>query len=199
MTIDHFIDDDGNELDNPYGGADSVWNFHVWNETWMKRNDLPDGDIYDGWQACDATPQESSNGMSQCGPCPVTAIKSGKIFVGFDTGFLYSEVNADECYWHQSRTGEVELVKRDTKSIGHKISTKAVGTWLRHDVTHNYKNEEGSEAERQSHERAYAHGARSVYHQNHIWERDSKDLDVEISVSLIVVEKISKYFDYFNF
>ena len=35
-------------------------NFHVWNESWFKRYDLPDG--YDGWQAHDGTPQELSEG-----------------------------------------------------------------------------------------------------------------------------------------
>lgn len=37
-------------------------NFHVWNESWFRRPDLPDG--YDGWQAHDATPQEISEGDS---------------------------------------------------------------------------------------------------------------------------------------
>jgi transglutaminase 1 len=40
--------------------SDSVWNFHVWNDVWMARPDLPKG--YDGWQVIDATPQESSDG-----------------------------------------------------------------------------------------------------------------------------------------
>ena len=35
-------------------------NFHVWNESWFKRPDLPGG--HDGWQAHDATPQETSEG-----------------------------------------------------------------------------------------------------------------------------------------
>ena len=35
-------------------------NFHVWNEGWFKRPDLPDGN--DGWQVFDATPQERSDG-----------------------------------------------------------------------------------------------------------------------------------------
>lgn len=35
-------------------------NFHVWNECWMVRQDLPPG--YDGWQVLDATPQEQSGG-----------------------------------------------------------------------------------------------------------------------------------------
>lgn len=41
--------------------SDSVWNFHVWNEAWMRRPDL--GSEYDGWQAIDATPQELSDDM----------------------------------------------------------------------------------------------------------------------------------------
>ena len=40
--------------------TDSVWNFHVWNEVWMTRPDLQAG--YGGWQAIDATPQETSEG-----------------------------------------------------------------------------------------------------------------------------------------
>ena len=35
-------------------------NFHVWNEAWFARHDLPHGN--DGWQAFDSTPQESSEG-----------------------------------------------------------------------------------------------------------------------------------------
>ena len=38
-------------------------NFHVWNDVWMSRPDLPKG--YGGWQAIDATPQETSEGILQ--------------------------------------------------------------------------------------------------------------------------------------
>ena len=41
------------------GHNDSIWNFHVWNEVFMARPDLPKG--YGGWQAIDATPQEVSD------------------------------------------------------------------------------------------------------------------------------------------
>ena len=34
----------------------SCRNFHVWNEAWFKRPDLPDG--YDGWQVIDCCPQD---------------------------------------------------------------------------------------------------------------------------------------------
>ena len=58
-TIDYHWSEDDKPLrdDN-----DSVWNFHVWNEGWFQRPDLPPGN--DGWQAFDATPQESSGGES---------------------------------------------------------------------------------------------------------------------------------------
>ena len=35
-------------------------NFHVWNDVWMARPDLPPG--MGGWQAIDGTPQEESRG-----------------------------------------------------------------------------------------------------------------------------------------
>ena len=47
-------------------GDDSIWNFHVWNEVYMARPDLPAG--YGGWQVIDATPQEASDSKNaQCG------------------------------------------------------------------------------------------------------------------------------------
>ena len=47
-----------NDIDSDYYGSDSIWNFHVWNEVYMARPDLPSG--FGGWQAIDATPQEAS-------------------------------------------------------------------------------------------------------------------------------------------
>ena len=52
--------------------SDSVWNFHVWNEVWLKgTGHWPEK--YAGWAAVDATPQEESLGMMQCGPAPLKA------------------------------------------------------------------------------------------------------------------------------
>ena len=42
---------------------ESIWNFHVWTEVWLARNDLKVS-TYDGWQVIDATPQEKSEGIS---------------------------------------------------------------------------------------------------------------------------------------
>lgn len=75
-------------------------NFHVWNESFYRRLDLPDG--YDGWQAHDATPQELSEGVMRCGPAPLKAIKEGHVYLNFDTGFIFSEVNGDKIEWEVS-------------------------------------------------------------------------------------------------
>ena len=42
MTIDKFVDENGEESDLLSTG-DSIWNFHVWNEGWFRRPDLPKG------------------------------------------------------------------------------------------------------------------------------------------------------------
>lgn len=86
-----------------------MWNFHVWNEVWAQRPDLPPG--YDGWQAVDATPQERSQGLPsypmrpirygrqdaetgryQCGPMPVAAVRRGEVEVPYDGWFIFGEV-----------------------------------------------------------------------------------------------------------
>ncbi|KAK7497706.1 hypothetical protein BaRGS_00011101, partial [Batillaria attramentaria] len=94
-TIDKYFTVTDDELRSM--SRDSIWNFHVWNEVWLLRPDLPKG--YDGWHCIDATPQEQSLGMFQCGPCPLAAVKKGEIHIGYDTGFVFSEVNAEVVHW----------------------------------------------------------------------------------------------------
>ena len=62
LTVDKFFSKNGKKIEKEkreYGIHDSIWNFHVWNEVFMARPDLPRG--YGGWQAIDATPQEVSD------------------------------------------------------------------------------------------------------------------------------------------
>ncbi|XP_067652853.1 protein-glutamine gamma-glutamyltransferase 4-like [Haliotis asinina] len=147
---------------------DSVWNFHVWNEVWMSRPDLvtceEEEGLYDGWQVIDATPQEASDGVFQCGPCPVAAVKEGRIHVGYDTAFVFAEVNGDRVEWlvNRSKTKFIQLSRRKN-AIGKSISTHAP-TGLpfnkeekkseRLDITHEYKHKEGSKEERAAVRRA---------------------------------------------
>ncbi|XP_029466689.1 protein-glutamine gamma-glutamyltransferase E-like [Rhinatrema bivittatum] len=151
LTIDEYYDYSGQptELSN-----DSIWNFHVWNEAWFARKDL--GSSFDGWQVLDATPQEISKGIYCCGPTSVSAIKEGHVDLDYDTPFVYSEVNADRAIWICYSNKKPERVHSDTRTVGQCISTKAVGSFDRVDVTNNYKYAEGSDKERKVHEKAYA-------------------------------------------
>ncbi|NXX20584.1 TGM4 glutamyltransferase, partial [Podargus strigoides] len=153
LTIDVYLNELGEKLERM--SIDSIWNFHVWNDVWMKRMDLPTG--FDGWQAIDATPQEQSQGLFQCGPCPLKAVKYGDVYLPFDGKFVYAEVNADKVYWVLRKVnGKDKFIKMgtETRGIGVNISTKAVGEDKREDITWEYKFPEGSKEERQSMEKA---------------------------------------------
>ncbi|TNN42717.1 Protein-glutamine gamma-glutamyltransferase 2 [Liparis tanakae] len=127
---------------------DSVWNFHVWVEAWMRRPDLDEDGKYDGWQVLDPTPQEKSEGIYCCGPTPVTAVLNGQTDLKYDTPFVYAEVNADCIDWLEKADGTKKKIYSDTKRVGQNISTKAVGSNKRNDITSSYKHKEGSDKER---------------------------------------------------
>ena len=111
LTIDCFIDAEGKELKNMR--SDSVWNFHVWNEVWMKRMDL--GSTICGWQAIDATPQEASDGAYRCGPASIDAVKNGEVLKPYDNQFLFAEVNADKVFWkYEGPSKPLKLVAKNT-------------------------------------------------------------------------------------
>uniref|UniRef100_A0A8C6S4U6 Protein-glutamine gamma-glutamyltransferase 2 n=1 Tax=Neogobius melanostomus TaxID=47308 RepID=A0A8C6S4U6_9GOBI len=131
---------------------DSIWNFHVWVDSWMARRDL--APKYNGWQASDPTPQENSEGVFCCGPAPVKAIKEGDLTMKYDTPFIFAEVNADVVEKVQLPNGNVVEISSSTKRVGKCISTKSVGSNRRHDITHKYKYTEGSEDERRVYEKA---------------------------------------------
>ncbi|XP_041639552.1 protein-glutamine gamma-glutamyltransferase 5-like [Cheilinus undulatus] len=147
LTIDKFYDEEGNLLLQ----SDSVWNFHVWTEGWMKRHDKEE---YGGWQVLDPTPQELSDGVYCCGPSPKLAILKGHTDVDYDTSFVYAEVNADCNDWLVKDDGTCEKMETDTDRVGQRISTKAVGSDEREDLTLTYKPQEGTYKERISFVRA---------------------------------------------
>lgn len=175
MTIDFHFDEEGNPLDDL---NDSVWNFHVWNESWFKRPDLPDG--HDGWQAHDATPQETSEGVFRCGPASVNAVKKGEVYLPYDTGFIFAEVNGDRVYWQvDDADGSMIAYNKDTHSIGKYISTKAPGSDERLNVTGDYKYREGSREEREAVEFANKFSTRKEYD---IYRADEEDVSFRFEV-----------------
>uniref|UniRef100_A0A8C0JFQ9 protein-glutamine gamma-glutamyltransferase n=1 Tax=Chelonoidis abingdonii TaxID=106734 RepID=A0A8C0JFQ9_CHEAB len=151
LSIDKYYDSAGKSLNI---GRDSSWDYHVWNEVWFSRRDL--GTPYNGWQVLDSTPQEQSKGIFQCGPASVRAIKEGDVDLDYDTLFVFTEVNADCNQWIVYKDGTRKKVYCDTERIGKAISTKAVGSNSRVDVTNNYKYPEGSHEEREVYKKACA-------------------------------------------
>nr|XP_021505554.1 protein-glutamine gamma-glutamyltransferase Z [Meriones unguiculatus] len=144
LTIDIYYNRAAEML--PTQKPDKIWNFHVWNECWMIRKDLPPG--YGGWQVLDPTPQQTSNGLFCCGPASVKAIKEGEVHLAYDTSFVFAEVNADEVIWLFEGGQAQEILAHDTNYIGKAISTKMVGSDARLDITSSYKYPEGSSEER---------------------------------------------------
>ncbi|XP_040027764.2 protein-glutamine gamma-glutamyltransferase K [Gasterosteus aculeatus] len=156
--------------------SDSVWNFHVWNDCWMARADLPPG--YGGWQAVDSTPQETSQGTFRCGPASINAIRSGQVYLKNDTPFVFAEVNSDKIFWQRNLDGTFSQIGSEKKAVGHCISTKAVGSDKRADITHLYKHKEGSDEERIAVETASRYGSKpEVY-----GAAKAEDVSVEVKM-----------------
>nr|XP_046251978.1 protein-glutamine gamma-glutamyltransferase 2-like [Scatophagus argus] len=151
LIIENLYDENGERISE----GDSIWNFHVWVDSWMTRADL--GSEFDGWQASDPTPQETSEGVFCCGPASLRAIKEGELTKKYDAPFIFAEVNADVVDLVRLSNGQLVKFDGSTKSIGRFISTKAVGSDERHDITHQYKYPEGSKEERQVYEKAQHH------------------------------------------
>jgi len=149
-TDDKYFDENLEYLDEE--SEDSVWNFHVWNDVWMARPDLQAG--MGGWQAIDGTPQEESTGVYRCGPAPLQAVKDGMVYSGYDTRFVFAEVNADTVYWQHLPEGGLKPFRVKTNSVGSAILTKKPNEFTSENITHQYKYKEGSLLERSSVRRA---------------------------------------------
>lgn len=65
------------------------------------------------------------------------------MYLPFDTNFVFAEVNGDRVFWEVEENGPMKVIRVDKKCIGKLISTKAVGSDKRDDITHEYKHPEG--------------------------------------------------------
>ncbi|XP_065810725.1 transglutaminase 5, like [Labrus bergylta] len=133
LVIEEFYSEQGQKLKL---SKDSIWNFHVWVECWMTRQDLAPG--MNGWQVLDPTPQERSGGVYCCGPAPVKAIKDRCIDLPFDVPFVYAEVNAD-IHMTVLRGDQVLGFSKNTEKVGAFICTKAIGYSRHQNITGDYK------------------------------------------------------------
>lgn len=151
LTIDKFFDPKGEKMEL---NDDSIWNYHVWNDCWMTRPDLPPG--YGGWQAVDATPQETSDGIYQTGPASLEAVRRGEVGFTYDSPFVFSEVNADIIHWQKDDDLPLGWKKLKTNKyhVGRFILTKKAGVEDHkgdsdvENIINLYKNVEGTEEER---------------------------------------------------
>lgn len=57
--------------------------------------------------------------------------------------FLLLQVNSDKIYWQRKTDGTFTQIYSEKKTVGRLISTKAVGSDERTDITHLYKHPEG--------------------------------------------------------
>uniref|UniRef100_A0A672N643 protein-glutamine gamma-glutamyltransferase n=1 Tax=Sinocyclocheilus grahami TaxID=75366 RepID=A0A672N643_SINGR len=137
IVIEEYYSEMGEKL--PIG-RDSIWNFHMWVESWMKRPDLGRG--YDGWQVLDPTPQEKSAEMFRCGPAAVKAIYHQKVDAQYDVPFVYAAVNAN-VRTVIVRDGKVLTTSTDKNRVGAMICTKHPGSLRMQDITSEYKTEMG--------------------------------------------------------
>lgn len=140
LVIEEYYTEKGEKLPNNH---DSIWNFHVWVECYMKRRDLPEG--FDGWQVVDPTPQEMSDGVYRCGPAPVKAIRDRRIDMAFDVPFIYAEVNAD-VHMYIMRESKVLGYTIDTDRVGVLICTKSLGSQKLQNITSTYKHSKAFES-----------------------------------------------------
>ena len=130
-------------------GNDSIWNFHVWNEVWFSwegsRTKL-DGKYEHGWNVIDATPQELSSGVYQLGPAPISAIRSGNVDDGFDTDFVFTEVNGDKVTYLVDGSKKLKEISRDTRAVGRAVwSATAAQPSKVENLLYNYKPFESSQ------------------------------------------------------
>lgn len=88
--------------------------------------------------------RSSPPGVFQCGPASVAAVREGDVNLDFDMPFIFAEVNADRITWiYDAYNNTQKRNASDTHSIGRYISTKAVGSNSRVDITEKYKYPEG--------------------------------------------------------
>ncbi|KAM7401843.1 hypothetical protein PAMP_017121 [Pampus punctatissimus] len=170
LVIERYIDENGQSI-SP--SRDMIWNYHCWVESWMTRPDLKSG--FNGWQASDPTPQEKSEGVYCCGPIPLRAIKEGELTLKYDAPFVFAEVNADVITFMKKKDGSTSNVTTSTL-VGQKISTKSVGSDTREDITHLYKNPEGSDEEREAFKKAN--------HQNKLLQQQDQNQGLHITIKV---------------
>ena len=87
------------------------------------------------------------SGVYCCGPASLKAIKNAEVYLPYDTGFIFAEVNGDKVRWDVDFSdNSVKAFVTEKSAVGKKISTKLPSqssARSRLDVTNDYKYPEG--------------------------------------------------------
>ena len=107
------------------------------------------------------------------------------MYLGYDSGFIFAEVNGDKIAWVVDGQGEAKILREKCSfdAVGRDISTKAVGNDSRHDVTSHYKEREGSASERAAVSRAKEFSWRKD-ELSEFYEEKSKDVQISSSAEI---------------
>ena len=109
-------------------------NFHVWNDVWTAREDLPAG--FGGWQALDATPQELSDRKFQCGPMSVNAIKEVTLLMTQLTclsAWLWTKTNK-HIFKAETYNNSLEYVQNRGTNVGSSTHVPVLSASLCHEL-----------------------------------------------------------------
>lgn len=112
---------------------------------------------------------------------------------------MYAEVNADKVYWRYfGPENPLKLIRKDETGIGLFISTKAIGSWMREDITSNYKHEEKTKEERETMLKALkqANSAFSRYYLNE--EFNDVQFELELKDDIKIGEDFTVTFNITN-
>jgi hypothetical protein len=112
---DEFKEDQKINVCDIINKSDRCWNFHVWTEAYVCRNDIDDK--YN-WQICDPSPVTDVKNIKEddefhdkhfFGPCPVPSIKNNTNDK-YDHPYLYSSVNSLWRYWTNYRKDDINII-----------------------------------------------------------------------------------------
>jgi len=121
-----------------------IWNFHSWNEVYLKNPKQPPPYDTHQWHVVDATPQEPSEGKMQLGPGPIKAVKDWRMEIDYDCDFVGGEVSARirnlmmNCWGGCRVVGDMGTDPRIP--TGTLILTKAPNSWASMHITNTYHN-----------------------------------------------------------
>ena len=64
----------------------------------------------------------------RCGPSPLEAIRRGEVGVGFDTPFIFAEVNADVCHFVRDPTAPWGFKKSKLNEYQYVLNSLSLGS-----------------------------------------------------------------------